>query len=232
MNCQTPPAPTRERGRALEAALDHREVEQIARQPVARQHLVEQLAVASRAPQPVRHHRASLGIVLEVVEVAQHLRVPAHREVGQLERAQPVGVGRRRRGCCRRRGAGERSSGGTSPLPPQLPGQRGRGQRGVAAGAAAARRVRGNACSSKRRSSRSSGVSGVATSSTGTPRTARRSERLSSPGSRVVARLRAACRSRPRRAAAAAVASAAAPANTTSRRPTARVLSRSRSSRC
>ena len=87
--------------RALEAALDHRQVEEIARQAVARQHLVEHVAVASRAPQPVRHHRASLGIVLEVVEVAQHLRVPAHREIGQLQRAQPVGVGRAASRRCR-----------------------------------------------------------------------------------------------------------------------------------
>ncbi len=84
-------------GAGVEAALDHRHVKEILGQPLALQGLLEQLTVASGAAQPSRHHRVPLGIVLEVVEVAQHLGVPAHRQIGELEAAQPFRVGWRRR---------------------------------------------------------------------------------------------------------------------------------------
>ena len=82
------------------------------------------------------------------------------------------------------RDGGERSSGGTSPEPPQLPGSEGGGS---APSTPPTRRSpgRGNASSSKRRISRSSGLRFAPTSSIGTPRTARRSDWLSSPGARV-----------------------------------------------
>ena len=97
MNCQMPPAPDARPRAGVEAALDHRDVQQILRQPFTRQHLLEQLAVAPGPPQPAGHDGVPLGVVLEVVEVTQDLGVPAHGKVGQRQPAQPLRIGRRRR---------------------------------------------------------------------------------------------------------------------------------------
>src|SRR4029079_409415 len=56
-------------GRVVEAALDHRDADEIPWKSLAHEGGVEQLAIAGGPAQPARHHRASLWIVLEVVEV-------------------------------------------------------------------------------------------------------------------------------------------------------------------
>ena len=178
------PARAHPRARAVvEAAFDHGHVEEISRQSLADEHRLEQVAVAARPAQPVRHHGVALGIVLEVVEVAEHLGVPAHRQIRQLQSAQPLRIGRLGRlGAFRRRRRAKlgRDVAGATPAT--------RKRRAAEAPPRRCRRARspgrGNASSSKRRISRSSGLSLAPTSSIGTPRTARRSDRLSSPGAR------------------------------------------------
>ena len=113
----------------VEAAFDHRHVEEILGQPLALQGLLEQLAIASGAAQPPGHHRVPLRIALEVVEVAQHLGVPAHRQIRELQAAQPLGVGRGRRSVDARGRLGRAHLGRHVAAASPLPGKRARGRR-------------------------------------------------------------------------------------------------------
>ncbi len=94
MNCQIATGADPRARAGVEPALDHRDVEEILREPLTLQRLLEQIAVSAGAAQPAGHDGVPLGIVLEVVEVAEDLRIPAHRQIGELEAAQPLRVRR------------------------------------------------------------------------------------------------------------------------------------------
>ena len=90
-----------ERGRArIEATFNHGEVDEIARQSLLIELAFDDSPVAAHLAQPSRHDGPALGVVFEEFQKANHLRLPAHGQLGQRQLPQPVqtGLGRGRCG--------------------------------------------------------------------------------------------------------------------------------------
>ena len=73
----------------IEAALDHRDVDQADRQAGAAQRVLEERLPAPLLLQPRRHDGAAVTVGLVELEVAHDARVEAHRQIGQLDLIEP-----------------------------------------------------------------------------------------------------------------------------------------------
>ena len=86
------PEPSRARDRVrrgVEAALDHRHVDEVLRERAAAQRPPHRVAPAAGVSIEVREGAPASGVVAEELEVLHHPLVPAHRDVGQREAGEP-----------------------------------------------------------------------------------------------------------------------------------------------
>jgi hypothetical protein len=80
----------------VEAALGHGDEHEVLGTPTSLEDRPQDVLVAGHAADPALDQRLPARVVAEVLEVRDGLLVPAHREVGQLQRGHPR-LGRPRR---------------------------------------------------------------------------------------------------------------------------------------